>query len=865
MEGIALYRIIIICIALFNIVGCSAKTKEELYAKGVKQIKDGNPNGAIVFLKNALEKDQNYLDARYQLAKAYGDAGKYEQAEKEFRKVLRQNPSRIEILLDLARVYNYSKKPDSAINEVNEYLKSHQQSSEALEIMGISYALKKRLDEAENYLLQALKTDPRRSGAQLDLAGIYIAWGREKDARQRLDVIIKGDPKNSKAYYMLAGLENSVGNKDRALEIYQTILKINKFDTTAIYKSGLIYIDNGELDKAEKLAAHLLQNYPNRADGNRLKGLVCYYKKNYTEAMAALQNSLRTQPNMEAYYFLGLSLYNRGEYENALSQFRIILDYNPSFIQARLLTGVILLKQGRIDDSISEIGKILQLDNRHALAHNILGSAYMAKGMCEEGMKEFSRTTELDPKIIDAHLKKGIFHLSKGRTKEAETDLRTAVRVAPEILNSRLILSSYYLRRNDFAKALSTMNEGLCGAKSDAVLYNTMASIMFTERKPDVGLKLLQKAKQTDPNLYASYFNLATYFAAVGEYEKALNEYRSVLQHDPGNIKALMSMAALFDMKGRDKEALSFYKQAKGTKDPAAFLALANYHLKKNENANALAVLNEAIKAIPRNTAVLELKGRIYLRENKYKDAIKVFDDIEAISPDLGFRLKIDTYVMMKDYSKAVEQARRFITIKPNSAYGYMVLASVYESQNDVNLALDEVKNGLRVDGKNVQAILMLGNLYAKKRDSNSAMRAFEEAVDKNPDFAPAYFAQGALMDAAGNKGEAIKKYRQALEKSEDFVPALNNLAYLYADGYGSKQDAVRLAVTAFKLDPGNPAIMDTLGYVLLKNGRNAEALKLLERAARLLPADANVRNHLLSALKANGDQSTSKPQQALH
>lgn len=865
MEGIALYKVIIIAIVLFNIAGCSGKTKEELYAKGVKQINDGNPNGAIVFLKNALEKDQNYLDARYQLAKAYVAAGKYEQAEKEFQKVLRQNPSRVEIMLDLARIYNSSKKPDLAIDAMGKYLKSHQQSSEALEIMGIGYALKNRLDEAENYLLQALKADPRRSGAKLDLAGIYIAWGREKDARQRLDEIIKVDPKNSRAYYMLAGLENSVGNKDRALEIYQTILKINKFDTSAIYKSGLIYIDKGELDKAEKLAAHLLQNYPNRADGNRLKGLVCYYKKNYTEAIAALQNSLRTQPNMEAYYFLGLSLYNRGEFENALSQFRIILDYNPSFIQARLLTGVILLKQGRIDDSISEIGKILQLDDRHALAHNILGSAYMAKGMSEEGMKEFSRTTELDPKIIDAHLKKGIFHLSKGRTKEAETDLRTAVQVAPEILNTRLILSSYYLRQNDFTKALSAISEGLGGTKGDAVLYNTMASIKFTERKPDDGLKLLQKAKQTDPNLYATYFNLATYFAAVGEYEKALNEYRTVLQHDPANVKALMCMAALFDMKGRENEALAFYKKAKETKAPVAFLALANFHLKKNENGNALTVLNEAIKTIPRNTAALELKGRIYLQEKKYKDAIKVFDDIEAISPDLGFRLKIDTYVVMKDFSKAVAQARRFITIKPNSAYGYMVLASVYERQNNVDHALDEVKNGLRGDGKNVQAILMLGNLYAKKGDNNSAMKAFEEAVSKKPDFAPAYFAQGALLDAAGNKREAIKKYREALEKSEDFVPALNNLAYLYADGYGSKQDAVRLAVTAFKLDSGNPAIMDTLGYVLLKNGRNAEALKLLERAARLLPADANVRNHLLAAFKANGDQSKTKQQQVLH
>ena len=858
------HKAIILLIMLLTIAGCSSKTKEELYAEGVKQIKDGNPNGAIVFLKNALEKDQNYLDARYQLAKAYLDAGKFEQAEKEFQKVIRQNPSRDEIMLDLARIYNATKKPELAIDAMNKYLKSHQHSSEALEILGIGYALKNRLGEAENCLLQALKEDPRRSAAKLDLARIYIASGREREARQRLDEIINENPKSSRAYYMLADLENAAGHKDRALEIYQTILRIDKFDTTAVYKSGLIYIDKGETDKAQKLAAYLLQNYPNRPEGNRLAGLVYYYRKNYTEAIAALQNSLKTQPNMEAYYFLGLSLYNRGEFENALNQFRKILDYNPSFIQARLLTGVILLKQGRVDDSIGEIGKILELDDKYAIAHNILGSAYMAKGMYEEGMKELTRTTELDPKIIDAHLKKGIFNLSKGKTKEAETDLRTAVRVAPEILNTRLILSSYYLRQNDHAKALSAVKEGLVGAKSDAVLYNTMASIKFADGRPDEGLKLLQKAKETDPNLSASYFNMATYFAGEGAYEKALNEYRSVLQRDPKNIKALLGMAALSDMKGRDDEALAFYKKARETKAPVAYIALANYYIKKNDSSSALSVLNEAIKAIPRNTTALELKGRVYLHDRKYKDAITAFDDIESISSDLGFRLKVDAYVEMKDFRKAAAQARRYITIKPDSAYGYMVLASVYEKQNNVDRALEEVKNGLRVDGKNVQATMLLGNLLARKKDNVSAMKAFREAAGKNPDYAPAYFAQGALLDAAGNKREAIKKYLEALEKAEDFVPALNNLAYSYADGYGSKQDAVRLAVTAFRLEPGNPAVMDTLGYVLLKNGRNAEALKLLKRAADLLPNDANIRSHLSAALKANGGPSNANLRQTL-
>ena len=78
-------------IIVFSITGCTGKTSGELYAEGVREFQQGNVNGAIVFFKNALEKNQNYLDARYQLARTYKAAGKYDQAANEFLKVQKQN------------------------------------------------------------------------------------------------------------------------------------------------------------------------------------------------------------------------------------------------------------------------------------------------------------------------------------------------------------------------------------------------------------------------------------------------------------------------------------------------------------------------------------------------------------------------------------------------------------------------------------------------------------------------------------------------------------------------------------------------------------------------------------------------------
>jgi len=196
LEGTSLYRKIILILGLlvlvmaFVIAGCKSKTIEQLYSEGVQQLQSGNAGGAIVLLKNALDKDQNHVEARYQLAKAYVASGKPEQAEKEFQKVLRQNPSRDQIKLELAKIHCQLKKTELAIQEVKEYQKSHPGSPEAFEVLGIAHYLANNPGEAESCLLQSLKEDPSRISTKIELAGIYSAQGKNKEAAGILEEVI---------------------------------------------------------------------------------------------------------------------------------------------------------------------------------------------------------------------------------------------------------------------------------------------------------------------------------------------------------------------------------------------------------------------------------------------------------------------------------------------------------------------------------------------------------------------------------------------------------------------------------------------------------------------------------------------------
>lgn len=848
-------RSFVVFIMMLLFQGCSGKSKEELYAEGLENLKNKNPGAAVVLFKSALEKDQNYIDARYQLAKAFADQGKVEAAEKEFLKVLSQNPSREEVNLDLGRLYNGSKRPEEAFRLAEAYLAKHPNHAESYEVMGVSCAVRGIYPDAESYLQKAIQADPANKQFSLELAGVYGAQKQNQKARTVLRDIISSDPKNTKAYYMLASLEQKDNNPAAALEIYRKITEVNRSETQATYRAGLIYIGNNELDKAGALADSLVSEFPKRADGYRLKGLVQYQRKQYAEASTSLQNALKIAATLDTYYYLGLCSYHRGELEGALSHFRKILDNAPASRQARLMTGVVLLAQKRVDDAIIEINKLIKQDENDAEAYNLLGSAYMAKGMFEEGMRALNNATRINPKIADAHIKKGRYYFSKGKFGEGEAELITAVQAAPDKLANRLLLASTYVQSGKPQKAFDLLKAGLQGTKADAPLYDSMSTVLFLQKKRDEGLKYLNKAKEVDPTFAPAYQHLAAFHAVSGKYDLAIQEYQSLLKQSPANLQAMLQLAALYEISGKDAEALAQYQKAKETKMVPAFLAEAHYHLKKKQAAKALNLFGEALKIDPRNATVLELKGRVLQDENKFKDALKVSDELEAVNADAGIAMKIQTYMRMKDSSKALAQARRIIEKYPSSARGYTLLASIYEFDRNYPSAIAEAKKGVQANPKDLQANVYLGNLHAANKEFDAAFRAYGDTLKKNAQFVPAIFAQGALLQQTGKVKEAVANYRNAVAISDRYVPALNNLAYLYAEGHGSKEEALQLAMKAFRLEPGNAGVMDTLGFALLKSGRPDDARKVLEKAVSLLPNNPSVHYHLGLAYKLGGNK----------
>lgn len=268
------------------------------------------------------------------------------------------------------------------------------------------------------------------------------------------------------------------------------------------------------------------------------------------------------------------------------------------------------------------------------------------------------------------------------------------------------------------------------------------------------------------------------------------------------------------------------------------------------------ALLETALKAHPGHPAILELKGRLLAEKSGLAEAAPVFRELEKVRPGRGTSLMVAAYLKNGESDKAREMAEKVIEMAPQSAYGYLLLSSVQEREHEPPAALKTLQEGLKNVDRETPALKMrLGVIYEKMANYELAMLTYQEVKEKHPDFIQADFAIGALNDKLGNKKEALKHYEDVLEKKPNHAASLNNLAYLYVENYSNPEKALELAMKAYRQDLNQPGIIDTLGYVLYRNGRYAEAQRLLEKAATLLPDSATVIYHLALAQNKLGEK----------
>jgi tetratricopeptide (TPR) repeat protein len=149
------------------------------------------------------------------------------------------------------------------------------------------------------------------------------------------------------------------------------------------------------------------------------------------------------------------------------------------------------------------------------------------------------------------------------------------------------------------------------------------------------------------------------------------------------------------------------------------------------------------------------------------------------------------------------------------------------------------------------------GDILQDKQHFADSAAAFERAIARIGKPAPGdwrlFYDRGVSYERSHQWDRAEADFNHALALAPDQPVVLNYLGYSWADQGRNLARARQMIERAIQQRPNDGAIIDSLGWVLLRQGSRVEAVRTLEHAVELEPEDPTINGHLGDAYWAVG------------
>ena len=486
-----------------------------------------------------------------------------------------------------------------------------------------------------------------------------------------------------------------------------------------------------------------------------------------------------------------------------------------------LLKAEVALQGDDFLTAVVEYRKAAELSDSIELARNATRRAFEF-GFNEEAVKAAQRWVDLDPDSDEA-----LVHL-------AQTQLRLG-----DVRNSRRNFAEL-MKRGDKAP--------------DEILFSLMGFI--SQEDPQDADELMRAlAKPYEDSALAQYAVAAVALQA-DEVEFAMERAQRAMELDPDWLKPRLIYARAMLIAGDIDEAIDYTARIIGDApdpDPDARMELALMYMTAGRDDDALSQVNQVLLERASRTDALRMMAIINFRQNNLDAARDDFEDLLAsgdYTADALFYLAriadirgeqdraIRLYSQVLGGKNAVSAQRRAAFI-------------IAWQKDDLETALQRLTEfGKQRPNFAVDILLVKAGLLGSFEKYDDALALFDKVVVFRPDDEAVALSRAELMLRMGKLDQSIAAYREAAKRWPDSSMTLNALGYTLADRTDEYREAEKLIRKALKNDPESPAIIDSLGWVLHKRGKNEAALEQLEIAYAEFP-DPEVAAHLVEVLVA--------------
>uniref|UniRef100_A0A8C5UB28 Tetratricopeptide repeat domain 37 n=1 Tax=Malurus cyaneus samueli TaxID=2593467 RepID=A0A8C5UB28_9PASS len=387
----------------------------------------------------------------------------------------------------------------------------------------------------------------------------------------------------------------------------------------------LHFIHSGILsEKTLQCFSRLLEMDENSGPGIIGFGIKCLKEKKYKEAVKSLTEGLqKTTQCPAAWYYLAEAQMKIHEHRNAVlscnqGNWLIIertlgtpegpnLQWKSLALQLKAETLIKIADADAAEEAIKALQQIVDASSDPVVSA-LKGQAYLNKGLVDQASKISQELLLSHPDLAEAHALEGFIHYSQKNYEQAEK------------------------------------------RKADTAEYHQYLGLtywfMSDETRKDKGKALTQflKAAKLDSYLGSAFCYLGNYYRDIaGDKSRARGCYRKAFELDETDEESGTAAVNLSVELGDMDTALSILNEVTEKARPGtakwAWLHRGLYYLRTGQPSQAVADLQAALRADPKDSNCWESLGEAYLNRGSYSTALKSFRKASELNPGLIYSI----------------------------------------------------------------------------------------------------------------------------------------------------------------------------------------------------------------------------------
>ena len=253
--------------------------------------------------------------------------------------------------------------------------------------------------------------------------------------------------------------------------------------------------------------------------------------------------------------------------------------------------------------------------------------------------------------------------------------------------------------------------------------------------------------------------------------------------------------------------------------------------------------------------AVLVQLGIAQQQLANWDGSIAAFTAAKSLTPD---DTDIDAYLVQANltarrFDRAETLAREALARDPDQPRMVRLRAQALLKSGKAADANKLLEDAVAREPKSREVVVGLADLYADQKRTDDALRLLGQARQAFGDDQSLAMRFANVYEGGGRLDDAEKELRKLMAEDPLDADAMNSLSYMLAEHNVRLDEAVDLARRALKLEPGNPAYLDTLGWALFKQGKIEDAAEPLGKSAAILIGNSVIQDHHGDVLAKRG------------